>query len=115
RVFRVVRDTLPLEHVGPWQRRRLTRIDRALRVPHSRQVRLAFSCTRYGPEGRRMWSGLGDSEVAPVSQRVQLKIEEVDVETQRLSRRNDHVLLRVQIEPGRGNRQIVSAGRQLRD
>ena len=62
-----------------------------------------------------MWSGLGDSEVAPVSQRVQLKIEEVDVETQRLSRRNDHVLLRVQIEPGRGNRQIVSAGRQLRD
>src|SRR6185295_12026288 len=94
-----------LQRVRPWQRLRLAWIDGPLRVPHARQVRLAFPRTRRRPGRRRMWSDARNREFTAVSQRVQLKVDDPDVQAQGLSRRDNDVLLGVRIESGRRDRQ----------
>src|SRR5712692_2361954 len=109
-VFRVVRDTLPLERVGPRQGLRFAWIYGPLRVPDSGEVRFAIRSSRGGSGWRRMRSDLRDSEFPAVSQGVQLEIEEVDIEAQSLGRQ-DRYALDVGVEPRRGDRQLVGAGR----
>src|SRR4029453_8274970 len=67
RVFGVVRRTLPLERVSPWQRLRFAGIARPLRVPDSGQVRLAVRRARSGAGRRGMWLQQRNSEFPAVS------------------------------------------------
>jgi len=60
-----------------------------------------------------MRSDAGNCEFPAVSQRVQLKVDEADIQAQRLSSRYGDVVLGIRIESRCGDRQFVDAGRQL--
>src|SRR5712692_3058265 len=110
RVFVVVRGTLLLQRVGPRERLRFAGIEGPLGVPDSRKIRFAVRGARRGSGWRRMRRDLRDSEFPAVAQGVQLEIEEVDIEAQSLGRQ-DRYALDVGVEPRRGDRQLVGAGR----